>query len=51
MDDKENRLDELMDKRRKDPKERKVPGNLLDVLFKRRKDQEDDYKKLSDLDK
>lgn len=49
--DKKNLLDSLLEKRRKDPKSMKVPGNLTDILFKRRKDQEDDYKKIQELDK
>lgn len=44
-------IDAMLEKRQKDPKERKVPGNLVDILFKRRKDQEDDYQKLQDVDK
>ncbi len=44
-DDKEPTLiDTLLGRRQKSPDERKlVPGNLLDVLFKRRRDQEDSY--------
>jgi hypothetical protein len=48
---KDNLLDAMLDKRQKEPKARKVPGNLADILFKRRKDQENDYQKLLDAEK
>lgn len=46
-ENKPNLLDTMMDKRRNTPKKRKViPGNLLDILFDRRKEQENSYKNL-----